>query len=67
MWLSSKLLNTRCGGDLRNGSEARSRNDAALAIWNAAGPANGTLVDSILRGIHLPPPSTFAFTADLLP
>ncbi len=44
-------------------SEAGSRADAALGIWNAAGPAHGTGVKNYLasRGLHLPPPPTLRF------
>jgi putative DNA primase/helicase len=38
------------------------RSEAALAIWEAATPADGTLVASYLvsRGLHIPPPPTLA-------
>ena len=51
---------------------ARSQDDAkrtevALAIWQSAMPADGTLVETYLasRGLHLPPPPTLRFHAGL--
>jgi putative DNA primase/helicase len=43
------------------------RSEAALAIWEAATPADGTLVASYLvsRGLHIPPPPTLRFHARL--
>jgi putative DNA primase/helicase len=43
------------------------RSEAALAIWQSAMPADGTLVETYLgsRGLHLPPPSTLRFHAGL--
>jgi putative DNA primase/helicase len=43
------------------------RSEAALAIWEAATPADGTLVASYLvsRGLHIPPPPTLRFHAGL--
>ncbi len=40
---------------------------AALAIWQSARPARGTLVETYLasRGLHLPPPPTLRFHAGL--
>jgi hypothetical protein len=44
-----------------------SRVDAALAIWNAAGPTQGTPVETYLvaRGLHLIAPPTLRFHAGL--
>jgi putative DNA primase/helicase len=41
--------------------------EAALAIWQSAMPADGTLVETyfISRGIHLPPPDALRFHAGL--
>ena len=43
------------------------RTEAALAIWQSATPAGGTLVETYLasRGLHLPPPPTLRFHAGL--
>jgi hypothetical protein len=43
------------------------RSEAALAIWEAATPADGTPVASYLvsRGLHIPPPPTLRFHAGL--
>jgi putative DNA primase/helicase len=43
------------------------RSEAALAIWQSARPAGGTLVETYLasRGLHLPPPRTLRFHAGL--
>jgi hypothetical protein len=43
------------------------RRDTALAIWQSAMPANGTLVEAYLaaRGLHLPAPPTLRFHAGL--
>ena len=43
------------------------RSEAALAIWQSATPADGTLVETYLasRGLHLPPPPTLRFHAGL--
>ena len=43
------------------------RSEAALAIWQSAMPAEGTLVETYLasRGLHLPPPPTLRFHAGL--
>jgi putative DNA primase/helicase len=43
------------------------RTDTALAIWHAAEPASGTLVESYLaaRGIDLPPPNALRFHGGL--
>ena len=40
--------------------DALKRTQAALAIWQSATPAQGTLVETYLasRGLHLPPPNT---------
>jgi putative DNA primase/helicase len=48
-------------------SDSTKRVDAALAIWNAAGPTQGTLVETYLvaRGIHLISPTTLRFHAAL--
>ena len=45
----------------------RKRTEAALAIWNAAMIADGTLVENYLaaRGLHPPVPSTLRFHAGL--
>jgi hypothetical protein len=38
---------------------------AALAIWQSATPADGTLVETyfVSRGLHIPPPPTLRFHA----
>lgn len=43
------------------------RTEAALAIWKATTPADGTLVETYLaaRGLHFSPPSTLRFHAGL--
>jgi hypothetical protein len=43
------------------------RSEAALAIWQSALLADGTLVETYLasRGLHLPPPNTLRFHAGL--
>ena len=43
------------------------RSEGALTIWQAAMPADGTLVETYLvfRGLHLPPPPTFRFHGGL--
>ncbi len=43
------------------------RSEAALAIWQSATPADGTLVETYLasRGLDLPPPPTLRFHAGL--
>jgi putative DNA primase/helicase len=43
------------------------RSKAAIAIWQSARPAAGTLVETYLRsrGLHLPPPRTLHFHAGL--
>jgi putative DNA primase/helicase len=43
------------------------RTDAAFAIWQAATPARGTVVETYLasRGLNLPPPPTLRFHAGL--
>jgi putative DNA primase/helicase len=43
------------------------RTEAALAIWQAATPAGGTLVEAyfVSRGLRLPPPSNLRFHAGL--
>jgi hypothetical protein len=43
------------------------RSTAALAIWQSATPAGGSLVEAYLasRGLHLPPPPTLRFYVDL--
>jgi putative DNA primase/helicase len=43
------------------------RTEAALAIWQAARPSDGTLVESYLvsRGLHLPPPPPLRLHAGL--
>jgi Toprim domain-containing protein len=43
------------------------RSEAALAIWQSATPAGGTLVEPYLvsRGLHLPPPPTLRFHTGL--
>jgi putative DNA primase/helicase len=47
--------------------DAAGRSAAALAIWHAATPAGGTLVETYLvsRGLCLPPPPTLRFHAGL--
>ncbi len=46
----------------RDGADAI-RMDAAMAIWRAAAPATGTLVETYLasRGLHMPSPATLRF------
>jgi len=46
----------------QQGQDAR-RSKAALAIWQSAKPARGTLAETYLaaRGIHLPPPDALRF------
>jgi hypothetical protein len=43
------------------------RSEAALAIWQATKPADGTLVETYFasRGLHFPPPPTLRFHAGL--
>jgi putative DNA primase/helicase len=43
------------------------RSEAALAIWQAANPVNGTLVETYLasRGLHIPLPPTLRFHVGL--
>lgn len=45
----------------------RRRTDAALALWEAAAPADGTLVERYLaaRRLHLEPPASLRFHASL--
>jgi putative DNA primase/helicase len=47
--------------------DASQRTSPALAIWQFATPAGGTLVDTYLlsRSLHLPPPPTLRFHAGL--
>jgi putative DNA primase/helicase len=67
-------VRTKLGLPPRNGSAERPlksqpdlhdarRSKGALAIWNASGPADGTLAEGYLasRGLHVPPPSTLRF------
>jgi putative DNA primase/helicase len=51
----------------RSNHEDAKRTEAALAIWRAARPADGTLVESYLisRGLHLPPTPTLRFHGGL--
>jgi putative DNA primase/helicase len=48
-------------------TDSTKRVDAALAIWNAAGPTQGTPVETYLgaRGLHLISPTTLRFHAAL--
>jgi len=43
------------------------RSEVAIAIWQSATPAEGTLVETYLasRGLHLPPPPTLRFHSGL--
>jgi putative DNA primase/helicase len=47
--------------------DALKRTEVALAIWEAATPAGGTLVETYLasRGLHITPPSTLRFHGGL--
>jgi putative DNA primase/helicase len=48
------------------GARHPKRTDAALAIWQPAITADGSLVETYLasRGLHVPPPPTLRFHAD---
>jgi putative DNA primase/helicase len=52
--------------DEPDGDNAK-RTEAALAVWQSAMPADGTLVETYFasRGLHLPPPRTLRFHAGL--
>jgi hypothetical protein len=67
LWPKSSLrLFSRPAQRQPNQDEA-TRSEAALAIWQSAMSAEGTLVETYLasRGLHLPPPNTLRFHAGL--
>ena len=57
----------RIAPDKKNDRNDAKRTEAALAIWQAARPADGTLVETYLvsRGLHLPPTPTLRFHGGL--
>jgi putative DNA primase/helicase len=64
-WLSRRACNKPIERKPEHGDTKRS--EAALAIWQYAEPAHGTLVESYLqsRGIHLPAPDALRFRTGL--
>lgn len=51
----------------RSDQDGAKRTKAALALWQTAKPADGTLVEAYLvsRGLHIPPPPSLRFNARL--
>jgi putative DNA primase/helicase len=57
----------RAGATIMPSCDAARRTEAALAIWHASMPVEGTLVEIYLAGreLHLPPPPTLRFHGGL--
>ena len=72
LWKENGLSQPNCtepnaAGGIRPHLDGTKRTDAALAIWQAGGPAGGTAVETYLasRGLRLAVPQTIRFHAGL--